>query len=66
MTGQRVSIWIPDDKRWLLKAIERVQKQFEEAGVPKSRAEVILVILEAELKKYRNEVETDSSMSEAV
>jgi len=41
-----VTFWVPKNKRWMLKTIDRIIRAMEEEGIPISRGLVIGIALE--------------------
>lgn len=60
--GRRISIWIPEEDEWMLRALEGLQQAFEEEGISMSRGEVIRYILAPELRKANEKTQENHSM----
>jgi len=48
----RMSFWLPKNKRWIYKALRKVQFLSEEEGVPLSMSNIIIEALSKYLEKY--------------
>ena len=51
--GSRLSVWIPDDQRWLVDALDKLCRRMEARGVPCSLGEVCREVLRSGLARFR-------------
>ncbi len=65
--GHRLNVWLPENYRWMLDAIEELIEERESKGVLCSKSEITRELLATQLiaqKKKRDEQETDDHISE--
>lgn len=47
--GRYLNTYIPEEDLWLFGALEKLQRRYEEQGIPMSRGELIRTLLKNEL-----------------
>ena len=52
MPKDRLSIWVPKEDRWLLSAFVKLQKGFQERGIPMSISALVISVIKKGLEEY--------------
>jgi len=53
--GFRVSLWFPDRDSWIQHAINKKLREYEDAGIPYSRAELLRTIIKSTLSEPQDQ-----------